>query len=147
MIIFQLAPTNVTSSFSFLRWSDAPIMPRVYCSRAIISSWWPEYTEWRGYSINGWFLPKWHVHIQRWQYQDSSGSNYERVVQGEWDFFHTSVTTESRYLTTLRVLGCFEGGQTLFLPRFWKTYCNWMEKNIVMLQKLIEKRSECLNQS
>ena len=62
------------------------------------SATWPEYTEWPGYSINGFVLPWWHGHIPRWQCQDSSGSNCERVVQVAWDimFTHGLATTESR---------------------------------------------------
>ena len=104
------------------RWSDAPIMPSAYYARLLGQcydlgllqlvrsrfsnimcpkkevSWLPEYTEWPGYSINGFFLPWWHGHIPRWQCQDISGSNCERVVQGAWDiiFTHGLVTTVSR---------------------------------------------------
>ena len=77
------------------RWSDAPIMPSVYCTslwgqcydlgwlqlvRSNFSniqclknevSWPPEYTEWPRSSTNGFFLSWWHGHIPRWQCQDS----------------------------------------------------------------------------
>ncbi len=93
-------------------WIDAPIMPSAYrtslwgqcydlgllqlvrsrfsnvmCPKNEVS-WLPEYTEWPGYSINGFFLPWWHGHIPRWQCQDSSGSNCERVVQEAYIYIY-----------------------------------------------------------
>ena len=110
------------------RWSDAPIMPSVYCAslwgqcydlgwlqlvRSSFSnimcpknevSWLPEYTEWPGYCIHGFFLPWWDGHIPRWQCQDSSGSNCERVVQGAWDIIFThGLATTVQTLTPLRI--------------------------------------------
>ena len=41
------------------------------------------------FSINRLFFPWWHGHIPRWQCQDSSGSDCERVVQGVWDIIFT----------------------------------------------------------
>ena len=54
------------------------------------------------------FLPWWHGHIPRWQCQDSSGSNCERLVQGAWDiiFIHGLATTESRPEPHWESLGC-----------------------------------------
>ena len=108
---------------------DVPIMPSAYCTSLwrkrydlgllqLVSSRFSniicpknevsilaEYTEWPGYSINGYFLLWWHGHIPRWQCQDSLGSSCERVVQGAWDiiFTHRLTTTESLTLTPLRI--------------------------------------------
>ena len=77
-------------------------------STFMVLSWLPEYTGWPRSSTNGFFLPWWHGHIPRWQCQDSSGSNCERVVQGAWDiiFTHGLATTESRPLPHWESLGC-----------------------------------------
>ena len=75
-------------------------------------SWLHEYTEWPRSSTNGFPLSWWHGHIPRWQCQDSSGSDCERVVQGTWDiiFTHGLTTTESRPLPHWESLGCAEEG-------------------------------------
>ena len=67
------------------RWSDAPIMPSAYCTSLwgkgydlgllqLVSSRFSNIMratknkgEWLGYSINRFFLPRWHRHIPRWQ--------------------------------------------------------------------------------
>ena len=153
------------------RRSDAPIMPSAYSTslwgqcydlrllqlvRSSFSnimcpknevSWLHEYTEWPGYSINGFFPPWWHRHIPRWQCQYSPGSNCERVVQWAWDIIltHGLATTESRPDPIENLWDVLEkalrSGPTLLSSiqdLDEKLMWHWMEINLVTLQKLVE---------
>ena len=47
------------------------------------------------------FLPWWHGHIPRWQCQESSSSNCERVVQGAWDIMSPDLNPIENLLDVL----------------------------------------------
>lgn len=90
------------------RKTDAPIIPSAYCT----SLWGQCYDSVGQVQVQClnilyvqdfpsilFFHSWWHKHILRRQYQDSSVTNCERMVQGAWDIIslHVLATTKSRF--------------------------------------------------